>query len=350
MQAKDPVAKPGDGDSCPVSERGIPFFQKGAINVFAMIPCPLKVRFKIEMEKFMAGQEAIGATPIYCPTILDGKPKSLEEQLHDAQSEDDVPDVLVTTGLNLVFSKTFRPKFFDQGLYVGLNRPECVAALPEDFQRAAQDYNLGFLAFGSWHLVWDQSLGKEVNLPRTWTDLAKPEFANQLSIHGYKGKMSATSLLLVLRERMNDEAVERFGSNIKNVWHFAEVLKNMDTNHPGRVPFNILPNAASAQIPSRKEAAMLEFRDGPLLAPMMLFVKRSKLEACQPVIDFFWGEAFRNVLARGEFFMPDRIDWNQPYTYPKWKMFAEHDFEELSAEINAVFLRGLNASESGVAA
>jgi len=326
-----------------VSERGIPLFQEGAINVFATLPCPLKVRFKGEFEQFQAAHLASGGTPIYCPTILDGKPKSLEEQLNEARSEDELPDILVTTGLNLVFSKTFRPKFFDNGVYIGVNRPECLAVLPEEFRRAALDYNLGFLAFGSWHMVWDQTLGKDLVMPKTWSELAKPEYARQLSIHGYKGKMSATSLLLVLKERLDEQAVERFAGNIKNVWHFAEVLKNMDSNNPERVAFNILPNAASAQIPTTKNAAMIEFRDGPLLAPMLLFVKQSKLAQLQPVLDFFWGDAFRSVLARGEFFMPDRIDWSLPYTYPKWEALASRDYEELAAEVNALFQRGLKA-------
>lgn len=344
MPINTAILSPWDYEGCPVSERGIPFFQRGAINVFATLPCPLKVRFKFEFEAFVKRHEAAGGTPIYCPTILDGKPKSLEEQLHEAQNEDELPDVLVTTGLNLVFSKTFRPKFFDNDLYVGLNRPECLAAMPEEFRRAALDYNLGFLAFGAWHLMWDQSLGDETALPRRWTDLASPEYARLLSIHGYKGKMSATSLLLVLRERLGDGAVERFASNVKNIWHFAETLKHIDTNNPERVPFNILPDAAAAQIPVKKNAAMLEFRDGRLLAPLLLFVKRSRLEACQPVLDFLGSAPFRQVLARGDFLMPDRIDWSEPFTYPKWETLAMRDYDELSAEINAVFQRGLNAS------
>lgn len=335
------IHQASDEPACPVSERGIPLFQPGAINVFATMPCPLKVRFKIEFEAFMARHLAAGGTPVYCPTILDGKPKSLEEQLSEARTEDDLPDILLTTGLNLAFSNSFRPKFFDNGLYVGLNRPEALAALPEEFRRAARDYNLGFHAFGSWHLVWDQSLAQASDLPKTWTELADPAFANQLSIHGYKGKMSATSLLLILRERLNDQAIKNFGSNIKNIWHFAEVLKHMDTRHPDRVPFNILPNAASVQIPSTKHATLVEFRDGPLLAPMLLFVKQSKLEQCRPVLDFFWGEAFRQVLARGEFFMPEAIDWQQPYTYPKWDTLAQRDYEEQAREVNALFQRGL---------
>jgi len=344
MTSENLFASPIVSPSAYVSERGVPLFKKGAINVFATLPCPLKVRFKAEFEPFIAQHSEHNETPIYCPTILDGKPKALEEQLFNATSEDDLPDVMLTTGMNLVFSKSFRPKFFDTGVYLGVNHPDHFAKLPETFRRAAEDYNIGFLAFGSWNLVWDRTLAKTASLPTSWAELAKPEFAKMLSIHGYQGKMSATSLLLVLKERLGEAAIEQFAGNIKNIWHFAEVIKNLDTNRAERAPFNILPNAASSQMPTTKNAAMLEFRDGPLLAPMMLFVKKSRLAACKPVLDYFWGESFRTILARGDFQFPDRIDWSRPFTYPNWETLASRDYAELSAEVNDVFQRGLQAA------
>ena len=152
---------------------------------------------------------------------------------------------------------------------------------------------------------------------------------------------SGASLLLVLQERMGKGAIREFARNIGAVRHFAEIIKSLDSSDPKRLAFNILPNAASRQIPSKKRALQLEFCDGPLMAPLMLFVKRSRLEACRELLDFFWGEGMRCVLARGDFRMPDEMDWLRNYTFPSWDYLASRDFAELSEELNAEFRAGL---------
>jgi ABC-type Fe3+ transport system substrate-binding protein len=325
-----------------VSEQGIPVIQYGAINVYTILPCPLKVRFKKEFETFIEAYNASNEKPIYCPTIMDGSPKGIEEKMNSAENEDDLPEMLITTGLNTIFSKPFKQKYLESGVYVGLTKPSFLDKMPEDYSRIASQYNIGFLAFGAWSLIYDMSLDANKNYPRSWTDLAKPEFKNKLSIHGYQGKASGTSLLLVLKERMGEKAISQFAENIKNIKHFAEVIKGIDSSDETRAEFNILPNAASAQMPTRKNAAMIEFNDGPLMAPPFLFVKKSKLQECQAVIDFFWSDEFREILTKGDFHMPDDMDWSLNYSYPSWDYLATHDFNELAVSLDAEFQKGLN--------
>jgi len=325
-----------------VSEQGIPVLQYGAINVYTILPCPLKVRFKKEFENFIEAYNAANEKPIYCPTIMDGSPKGIEGKMNDAETEDELPEMLITTGLNTIFSKPFKQKYLESGVYVGLTKQSFLDKMPEDYKRISSQYNIGFLAFGAWSLIYDMSLDANKNYPRNWTDLAKPEFKNMLAIHGYQGKASGTSLLLVLKERMGEKAISQFAENIKNIRHFAEVIKGIDSLDETRAEFNILPNAASSQIPTRKNAAMIEFNDGPLMAPWFMFVKRSKMQECQAVIDFFWSDEFRGILTKGDFHMPDDMDWSLNYSYPSWDYLANHDFNELAASLDVEFQKGLS--------
>lgn len=324
-----------------VSENGVPVLQPGAINVYAIMPCPLKVRFKSEFQMFIDQVNSLGATPIYCPTILDGSPKNVEALMKSAVHESELPEVLVTTSFGTIFSERFKKQFLETGIYEGVTKDEFFAALPDEYKRVSKQYNIGFLAFGSWSLICDMSLATDMIFPRSWTDLAKPEFKNLLSIHGYQGKASGTSLLLVLKERLGPQAINCFAQNIKEIKHFAEIIKRIDSTDEDRTPFNILPNAASVQMPSRKRATMLEFSDGPLMAPLMIFVKKSKRAESQDVLDFFWSQTFREVLERGDFFMPNQMDWTQNYTFPSWDFLASQDFDELSESLNAEFSQSM---------
>ncbi len=335
---KSQQAKP----AIPLSDCGVPILKPGAINVYAILPCPLKVRFKTEMEQFIKANNSSDAIEVYCPTILDGSPKAIEERMRKATFEDELPDVLVTTSLSTILAKEFKDKFLNTGIFHGITNDKFNLFLPDEYKRISKQHNLGFLAFGSWSLIWDQSLGTDAEYPHSWTDLTKPQFKDQLSIHGYNGKVSGTSLLLVLKEKMGNEAISRFAGNIKTVKHFAEVIKGISSTNQERARFNILPNAASSQMPSNKAAAMLEFQDGPLMHPLLIFVKKSRLTECRHVLDFFWGEGFRNVLRKGDFHMPDEMDWQKKYTFPDWDYLVSRDYDELSDELNEEFKKGLS--------
>lgn len=323
------------------SAQGTKVLRADALNVYATMPCPLKVRFKAEFEAFIEHYNQQHAMPIYCPTILDGAPKAMEDLLREAQDESDLPDLWITTSFHTLFSREFKRRFIDSGILLGVTKPEFVPLLPPEYQRVASTYNIGFLAFGGWELICDTSLTAEMLYPKSWSDLAKPEFRGKLSIHGYHGKASGASLLLVLQERMGKGAIREFARNIGSIRHFAEIIKRIDSADDSRMAFNILPNAASRQMPSKKRAVQLEFADGPLMAPLMLFVKRSRFEACRELLEFFWGERCRAVLARGDFMMPDQMNWSRNYTFPSWDYLASMDFAELSEELNAEFRAGL---------
>ena len=331
-----------------VADEALPLIETGAVNVAASMPCPLKVRFKMEFAEFGAAQAAAG-TPVHCPQALEGQAAPLADHLHAARGEDELPDVLVNPPLSVVFSQALRPRLFAAGgAYLGITRPADLAALPAAFQAAAHDHNLGFLAFGSWQVLWDRTLSDERALPKTWTDLADPAQAGRLAVHGCHGTIGANALLLVLRDRLGPEGVTRFAGNVVRLAHFAQLIKQLGAG-PERAPLNVMPDAASLQMPTRKDAAIIEFRDGPLLTPMTLFVKRSRLEACRAVLDFFWGEAFGAVLTRGGYRTPQAMDWRQPYTWPSWETLAGHDYEALAAEVEAAFQAGLRRGAEAAA-
>jgi len=145
----------------------------------------------------------------------------------------------------------------------------------------------------------------------------------------------------VLEERVGTTAISGMARNVKTMLHFAEVIKRLDSTDPERTPFNLLPNAASVQIPSKKRAAIIEFTDGPVLAPMLIFVKTSQLNELQPVLNFFWSERFSKVLRKGDFHRPNQIDWTANYSFPSWDFLLNNDYEEIIAFIESEFRKGL---------
>lgn len=323
------------------SEKGIPLLQEGAINIFVNMPCPLKVGFKAEMALYLNEYNANHSRKLYVPTLLDGDSKGIEGELKKALSEDELPEILIASGFHTVLSTSFKKKYIETGIYTGINHPDYLGKLPENHKQAALKYNLGFLAFGFWSIVCDMPLCEGIDLPRSWTDLLEPKFKSLLTVHGYNGKASIANILLVLKEKSGTAAISEMAKNVKSMLHFAEVIKRLDSTDPERTPFNLLPNAASVQIPSKKRAAIIEFTDGPVLAPMLIFAKTSQINELQPVLDFFWSERFTKVLMKGDFHRPNQIDWTANYSFPSWDFLLNNDYEDISAFLEVEFKKGL---------
>lgn len=320
---------------------GVPLIKKGAINFYMNMPCPLKVACKMAIGEFAALYNASHETPIYSPMLLDGDTKGIEGELKAAMTEDELPEVLVASGLHTVMAKGFRERFIESGIYEGVTNEAALARMPESYRKLVTERNIGLFSTGFWSVVCDLSLESIVPFPRRWTDLVDPLYKGLITVHGYNGKASIAALLLLLREQLGSSAVTDFAANIRNIWHFAEILKRLDSAEPRRTLFNLLPNAATVQMPSKKRAAILEFEDGPVLAPMLLYVKRSRKEECQPLVNFLHSNVIRQALRRGDFHLADEFDWTQPFSFPSWEFLLQSDYETLTAALNAELKKGL---------
>jgi len=325
------------------TENGVPLLKKGALNLYVNMPCPLKVVTKMAISDFADQYNASHKIQLYSPMLHDGNSKGIEGELKAAQTEDELPEVLIASGLHTVLSKNFRERFIDTGIYTGVTTPEALKIMPESFQKLVTEHNIGILGIGYWSIVLDLSTNPKESYPHRWRDLVEPRFRDLVTVHGYNGKASIATLLMLLKEQLGSGAATDFARNIRNVWHFAEILKRLDSSEPRRTPFNLLPNAATVQMPSRKQAAILEFEDGPVLAPMLLFVKTSKIEECQPVVDFFYSDIMRQALKRGDFYLAEDVNWQEPYSFPSWEYLLNNDYEELTAMLDTELKKGLRA-------
>jgi hypothetical protein len=323
------------------TDNGTPYLEEGAINVFMNMPCPLKVLAKTALKAFAEEYNASNKVKLYAPVLMDGNSKGIEGELKNCRVEEELPEILVASGLHTILSKEFKACFIDTGIYEPVTTPTMLQHMSSEYRNLVTQHNIGIIGTGYWSLVCDLSLNLNVAYPKQWTNLIQPEFKDLISVHGYHGKASIAAMLLMLRERLGDGAIAQFGSNIRNIWHFAEILKRMDSPEPRRTSLNLLPNAATVQMPSKKNAGILEFDEGPILAPFLMYVKASKRDICQPVTDFFLGKEMRRTLLRGDFHLADELDWNAPFCFPSWKTMLENDYEELSDDLNNELKKGL---------
>jgi hypothetical protein len=146
--------------------------------------------------------------------------------------------------------------------------------------------------------------------------------------------------LKYLAETRGIETVRSFAHNVTAAKHFSQIIKSIDSADSGRAAFNILAEVAALQIPSRKNAVMLEFDDAPMFMPILALVKKGRRDACKGALDFFWGESFgQEVLAKGGYLTPETVNWDRAHFHADWDELRHRDYREIFEPLTAEFGR-----------
>ncbi|ACF14293.1 conserved hypothetical protein [Chloroherpeton thalassium ATCC 35110] len=308
--------------------------KEGSINLYIKMSCPLKGIVERAIREFVALYNASHSVPIYSPMFRQVNISAIDAELKSAHLEAQLPDVLIASELDTLFSGKLREKFIDTGIYTGITSKAALTAMPETFRKLATQHNIGILAAGYWRALYDLTIAVCTPPPRRWTDLIDPLYKDLITVHDCRGKTSITTLLILLKEQFGSNAVTDFARNIRSIRHFSEILRRIDSNEIYRTPYNILPNASIVQMQSQKRAIVLEFEDGPVLSPMFMFVKTSKLEDCKPLVDFFHSNIMRDALVRSGFSFAEDIHWQKPFLFPSWDYLLSKDYETCTAALD----------------
>jgi len=325
---------------------GFRYIRQHSIKVIATMPCPLKVPFRELFNSFIENYNMDNPLhPVFCPEQNDCTNPEFDNILLNAKSEDELPDIYLTSSYNILFDKSFNAKFIKTEILSGYIDEEHRNYIPETVLNTLESYNIGSLAFSSWGVAQDYSVSEIKKKPTSWVDILNSEFLNQITVHGCHGKAGNTGLLLFLQQQCGDEAIASFARNVIDMRHFALMIKRMDSTDTKRTALNVMPDVAASHIPSWKSVERLHFTEGCPLNPMILMVKKSRLEACMPIINFFHSTAFKRMLQSNGYLMPTELKWSNNYILPNFEHLAVEGYAKVSTDIEKIYQANLRHKE-----
>lgn len=319
------------------SEDGISLLQEGAFNLYAMVPCPLHPRFDREFKDYVEEYNKSHDIPLYVPTLAGIDHDEVEDLLKVTENIDDLPDAFVATGSHWQFSENFHKRFIKTGLFKPYFPPNFADAIPKQWKEISDKYGQGFLAIGTWDLVYDLSFGEDGPFPKRFMDLSNPEFKGKISIHSCDDSPGCMSLLQLIKDEGGSEALAGFARNVKSVKHFSQIIKGIDSGKSDRTPFNIIPGPATSQIPSNKRAAIIDLQDGSIPMQISILVRHDRMDRADEILSFFYGDAFRKVLSRGSFIFANELDPDRQYAFPNWEDLVACDADERKDKLATEF-------------
>ena len=325
---------------------GFRYIRQHSIKVIATMPCPLKVPFRELFNSFIENYNMDNPLhPVFCPEQNDCTNPEFDNILLNAKSEDELPDIYLTSSYNILFDKSFNAKFIKTEILSGYIDEEHRNYIPETVLNTLESYNIGSLAFSSWGVAQDYSVSEIKKKPTSWVDILNSEFLNQITVHGCHGKAGNTGLLLFLQQQCGDEAIASFARNVIDMRHFALMIKRMDSIDTKRTLLNVMPDVAASHIPSWKSVERLHFAEGCPLNPMILMVKMSRLEACMPIINFFHSFAFKRMLQSNGYLMPTELKWSNNYILPIFEHLEAEGYAKVSTDIEKIYQANLRHEE-----
>jgi ABC-type Fe3+ transport system substrate-binding protein len=326
--------------------------RQGAINIYASMPCPMKVPFKQLMTAFTAEYNATHQTPVYCPDVMDCSSEELGFLVRNTTDPDRLPDIIIAHNYEFFFEYPFEERFLKNGLFRGVTNPNdwdaMPAALRENFSRS----NLGVLCFGSRSVIQDLTVAGFPDTISSWRELLTPAYEGQITVHGHLDK-ATFGFMYFINKHFGAEGIVRYAKNVADIKHFSQIINRLCSSDEFRTAINILPDVAAAKIPSSKKVKILELEEGKMLSPMIIVVKSSKMEQCREALDFFWSKPFRSLMSKG-CILPDELEKDKPYFMPDFDVLAAN-YCSMEKEFNNLYLNNLNmdviarrATEGGV--
>ena len=321
--------------------------EKDNLNLFALLPCPLKVPLEEAFNGFLATltpEQRAGLT--FC---IEGNANSQIDYADYADHFEtlaEMPDIIITPGFNSFFHPHFVERFIKTGRFVSVN------SFAGDRHLAAMgitdpDGHYTMLAMNLLVLVVDHTRLGSRPVPQNWADLLKPEYAKSIAIRGNRDGTFCETLLLSLYKDFGADGLSRLGRNVAWGWHPSQMVKSAGSGREDTPAISAMPLFFANNIKNREKVSIIWPADGALVSPVTMLVKADKREELRYLIDFLAGPEVARICAGAAFpavhpEVNNRLPDNATFKWIGWDYVKNHDLKALIADTNAAFVRAFH--------
>jgi ABC-type Fe3+ transport system substrate-binding protein len=225
----------------------------------------------------------------------------LYEKLDKINEDKGMPDILFRSDFKGLVQPNITNVVKNSNEYVNVLSENIVG---ENFKKIGflhPEKKITMLGAKPWVIVMDHSVNKNVKAPMVWEDLLSEEYENMISIQGKEGKYCGTLLMYFYKE-FGEAGLVRLANLVKNTGHFTQLIRGIGRGYKNSTPISIMPLVNAKLISNRKNVEIIWPKDGALLTPVYMFVKKQRIEYIQKYVDFFTSDRMAEIL-RKQFFL-----------------------------------------------
>ncbi len=311
------------------------------LNFIGYTYCPLKLTFKEYFEEALSKYLAeTGDTNFryYVPSGCGGGDPY--EDLWKSENIDQLPEVIASVGFGDFFRKEFVERFINKGYFKAVKYPQ----MSEAFVSAGLiDPDGCYNVYSVFPLVMliDRKKLDKLPVPKQWSDLLKPVYANNIIIGASRGDIHEDLLLYIYKEH-GEEGVVKLAANIKTGWHASQMAKVAGTNSSEGAAIYVIPWMFAKSCARTETTEIIWPIDGALTTPTYLLVKETAIHKYKVFIDFLTTSSYGKMSADNYFpVLNAEVDNKLPeravFKWLGWDYIKAYSMDKLKEYVIEVF-------------
>jgi ABC-type Fe3+ transport system substrate-binding protein len=333
-------------ENSPASE-GVATANAPELTVSALLPCGMKMPFGRALEAFVDDYNRAHGAHVRC--LVEGNVNhelSFYDRIDALSSLDDLPDIVISADINSFYHAHFKRTFRHQGLFRG----EAARSVHPEMQAIGLADPGGDFTMLSANLLVPVVMHDRLPggvLPRSWGDLLEEKFESQVVMRGDES-FFCNGVLLPFYRLFGMEGIRRLGRSVIRGMHPSEMVKLIDSRSDGVPPVYVMPYFFAMKIKERQRVTIVIPREGALVSPVQMLVKRGADPHVQAVADYLAGPRLGQICADAYFPSAHAGVKNATSSVPLcwlgWDFLDGHDIGVLKDDVAVTFRTAFTAS------
>jgi putative spermidine/putrescine transport system substrate-binding protein len=321
------------------------FPTEGDIRVAGLLPCPVRLPLLEAFDKVAkAVTEETGLTVGVRLAAASVGADVLEEGMNAIEDESDLPDLFLSAGFEAFFDKRNMARFKDQGVFVDRSWQKH-SSLFDGYDLKDPDGHYAMLSVvPAVFLVDKTQLEEGEAVPQTWKEILGTRFEGKIAMPVGDFDLF-NGILLTIWKHYGDEGVEAIGRNLLEGMHPSQAAGRFAPKG-GKGPLvSVIPYFFSKMAQFNPNAEIVWPKDGAVISPIFMLLKKSAPEAAGRIADFFASKEVGEILSHRGLFpschpeVENKVPEEAPFMWLGWEFIRQNDLGELIPKVNDIFLK-----------
>ena len=280
----------------------------GNPTFLALLPCGLKAGINGALEKF-AEQQQLKNTPFtYRAEANVNHELSFYSYIDSIQSENELPDVIVSSDLNSFLHSQFITRFVNKDIFT--NAQSEINSTLKAVHYADPNNNYTMFSANPLVMVHVRDTTSSVPTPVSWKDILSPQFRKKVIIRG-QDNFFCSAVLLPFYRLFGMDAVLSLAESVIDGMHPSQMVKQIDSAQSDIAPIYIMPLFFAKKIKRTDRIEIIFPHEGVFISPVTLLIKKSPSANTSEITDYLLGLELQQYCA-DNFFLSVHPDVKNP--------------------------------------
>lgn len=317
--------------------------KNGDVTLKGLLPCPVRIPLLECFDKFAESfKREKGISIKYNLEAASVGAKFIEEELSNITDAAYLPDIFVSAGFETFFDKKAIGKFKENGVFVN---PYFGDKINKDFEGIdIVDPKGDYTIIGTVPAVFMVNLQEigDLKIPESWAELLSEEFYQKVALPVGDFDLFNAILISIYKD-FGLEGVEKLGKILLKSMHPAQMVKNAGKKVAEKPVVTIMPYFFTKMVRDVSTMKVVWPKDGAIISPIFMLVKKERLEILKPVADFIFSKEVGEILSHKGLFpslnseVKNILPENAKFGWVGWEYIYENDIAELIKMTNEVF-------------